>query len=204
MKPLNYSNSICLSWTYSVWKSTIINLLWKLWYNTYPEVARTLLWNYSIPQWKMTEEQKSIFQHDVINQQLDLERRLRNSNNGFVVDTWLLESLPYSESLSDYNDIKKTILEHYVPYDYLFVFPLLNTIEDDWTRLTDSDYQEYIHRKLLKNYHDLWISYMPLWLKGTTMYEQTYNKLYDILTIVNLHLSPNEIHQYIQSIFPLE
>ena len=153
---------ILVLWSYSTWKTTIINEMKKhypnLNFSIVPDTAREILEEKNINVNTMTKE-------DVINFQIEIFERIKlhkeklGWTQNYIIDWWEILLLIYffdiHPNLKKYSNFIKDVYEEFYKtnYDLVLYTPIEFRIEDDWIR-----HKDYIKRmnidKRIRNYLD--------------------------------------------------
>lgn len=170
------NKKIVLSWSFWTWKSTLLKELEKLWYPVIQENSRRVLNELWVKNNELQGEKLVSFQKRLIEIQIQEERK-----DSFITDTSLIENLAYSTQLYCYNDLVLQVERELKNYDFIFFCPLLNSLEDDWVRYVDREYQEVIDRNIKELYQKYNYRIIELPIIWETYEEQLDNKLEFIL-----------------------
>lgn len=173
----NFSQKVIITWSFWTWKTTIIKLLEELGYPIIHENSRKVL----NELWKSNQDFTTLeleeFQKKLVKLQIEEEQKKKH----FITDTSLLENLAYWVWLNCYNELQRLVEEHLKDYHYIFYFPLLSDLEDDWTRYNDREYQKEIDNIIKRLYEKYWYNIIEVPVTGNSISEEIENKLKFIL-----------------------
>lgn len=174
---LEFNKRVILTWSFWTWKSTLINKLNSLWFPVIFENSRRVLTELWVSNIELQGKKLEEFQRKLINIQIEEERK----KSSFITDTSLIENLAYSINLQCFNKLEDLVKSELKNYDYIFLCPLLDFLEDDKIRYTDRKYQQEIEKNIRYFYQKYNYQIIELPIIGKTFEEQVENKLKYIL-----------------------
>jgi nicotinamide riboside kinase len=157
---------IAIIGSHGVGKTTLIQRL-KLLYpqlNFIDEVARGLQLKYGKSTRDMTNEEKSKFQIEAMQIQINQEKKYQD----YISDHCAISYLPYSTQLPVYDELKAKILEQYLPILKqlkIIYIPIEFGLENDGLRFVTDEYQKYIDETLVDLLHKYNLKYTSI--RGT-------------------------------------
>jgi nicotinamide riboside kinase len=172
-------SKIAIIGSHGVGKTTLIQRLKTLYpeLNFIDEVARDLQIKYGKSTRDMSDLEKSKFQLEALQIQIDKEKKL----DSYISDHCAISYLPYSTELAVFDELKSMIRSEYLPIlkelTVLYI-PIEFGLENDGLRFTTDEYQQYIDETLV----DLLHKYN---LKYTTIIGTVEERLEQIQKIIN-------------------
>jgi dephospho-CoA kinase len=136
---------IAIIGSHGVGKTTLTQRL-KLLYpqlNFIDEVARDLQLKYGKSTRDMNEEEKSRFQIEAMQIQINQEKKYKD----YISDHCAISYLPYSTQLPVYDELKSKIRDQYLPIlkELIIIYiPIEFGLENDGLRFVTDEYQKYI------------------------------------------------------------
>lgn len=156
-------SKIAIIGSHGVGKTTLVQRL-KLLYpelNFIDEVARDLQIKYGKSTRNMNEEEKSKFQLEAMQTQIDNEKKYES----YISDHSAISYLPYSTQLPVYVELKAKIRDQYLPIlkelKILYI-PIEFGLENDGLRFTTNEYQQYIDETLVDLLHKYNLKYTTI------------------------------------------
>jgi len=150
--------NIWVSWTFSSWKSTLINALKKEapFFNIVEETARELIIEQNIDINKLEGKELAYFQLAVFHRQKKKEREAEG-NYVNIMDTTLIDMLAYWADASNIERLTREVIQYYKKkvYDIIFYLPPEIPLENDWVRHTDNEYRMVIDTRIKQGLHNL-------------------------------------------------
>jgi nicotinamide riboside kinase len=156
-------SKITIIGSHGVGKTTLIKRL-KLLYqelNFIDEVARNLQIKYGKSTRNMNDDEKSKFQLEAMQTQIDLE----NKHDDYISDHCAISYLPYSTELPVYSELKAKIRDQYLPILRelkIIYIPIEFELENDGLRFTTNEYQQYIDETLVDLLHKYNLKYITI------------------------------------------
>lgn len=152
--------------SHGVGKTTLIQRLKVIYpnHNFIDEVARDLQLKIGKSTRDMNDEEKSKFQLQAMQIQIDQEKQFDN----YISDHCAISYLPYSADLPIYGQLKKMIRDNYLSnlkQLKIIYIPIEFGLENDGLRFTNDEYQQYIDETLIDLIHKYNLKYTTI--KGT-------------------------------------
>jgi nicotinamide riboside kinase len=156
-------SKIAIIGSHGVGKTTLIQRLKTLYpeLNFIDEVARDLQIQYGKSTRDMNDEEKSKFQLEAMQLQIDKEKGL----DSYISDHCAISYLPYSTELPVYNELKSKIREQYLPVLnqlQIIYIPIEFGLENDGLRFATDEYQQYIDETLVNLLHRYNLKYTTI------------------------------------------
>lgn len=159
-------SKIAIIGSHGVGKTTLVQRL-KILYpqlNFIDEVARDLQLKYGKSTRDMNDEEKSKFQLEAMQIQIDNEEKYES----YISDHSAISYLPYSTDLPVYDELKSKIHNQYLSIlrDLKIIYiPIEFNLENDGLRFATNEYQRYIDETLVDLMHKYNLKYVTI--RGT-------------------------------------